>query len=99
MSDRNSAMNCCERYGIPFAAWDLRLYLDTHPADTQAMEKFAQLCGMCGDSYASAGIRPCDYADGIWHWLDGPWPWEPEANCRPDHSACASAEICARGGR
>lgn len=94
MTDRSSSLPCCERYGIPFAAWDLRLYLDTHPTDAQAMAQFAQLCGSLEDGcYACRGIKPCDFADGIWHYLDGPWPWEPEANCHTD--ACD----CARGGK
>jgi len=96
MTERNGQRSCCERYGTAFAAWDLRLYLDTHPNDAQAIAQFAQLCAGCdgdGGHYACRGIRPCDYEDGIWHYLDGPWPWEPDANCRPDASGCG------KGGR
>ena len=94
MTDRRQGGSCCERYGCPFSAWDLRLYLDTHPTDTQAMAIFAQMCAeMNGDCYACRGIAPCSYEDGIWHYLDGPWPWEVEGNCRMDGNACA------RGGR
>ena len=94
MTERNGSVSCCERYGMPFAAWDLRLYLDTHPNDGQAMAQFAQLCGgMEHGCYADRGIHLCDDTDGIWHWIDGPWPWEPEANCKIDAAACG------KGGR
>ena len=87
VAERAGQMTCCEQYGKAFAAWDLRLYLDTHPNDAQAIALFAQLCSECGGgNYACRGIRACDYEDGIWHYLDGPWPWEPDANCRVDAS-------------
>jgi len=62
-----------------FAAWDLRLYLDTHPDDQQAQALFSRLCREVEDpSYATA------FLDGSscgtqWEWTDDPWPWE----CRP----------------
>ncbi len=62
-----------------FAAWDLRLYLDTHPDDQQAQALFSRLCREVEDpSYATA------FLDGSscgtqWDWTDDPWPWE----CQP----------------
>ena len=92
--ERTAAANCCERYGCPFAAWDLRLYLDTHPDDTHALAVFAQMYAeVNGDAYPFRGIRPCDFEDGIWHYPDGPWPWEPDANC------ITNAACCGKGGR
>ena len=94
MTDRRQGGSCCERYGRPFSAWDLRLYLDTHPTDAQAIAQFVQLCESYeGGCYACRGLHPCDWEDGIWHYLDGPWPWEPQANCK------TNAGDCARGGR
>ena len=93
MTER-TAVSCCERYGRPFAAWDLRLYLDTHPDDCQALAMFAQMYAeLDGDCYAFRGIKMCDWEDGVWHHLDGPWPWEPDANCKID------ASCCGKGGR
>lgn len=93
MTER-TAVSCCERYGRPFAAWDLRLYLDTHPDDCQALAMFAQMYAeQGGDCYAFRGIKPCDWENGVWHHLDGPWPWEPEANCKVD------ALYSGKGGR
>ncbi len=70
--------NCStEDQQTAFAAWDLRLYLDTHPEDTKALALFQQLCQEAGqDSYATAFL-PGRSAD--WNWTDDPWPWE----CRP----------------
>ncbi len=41
-------------YALPFAAWELRLYLDTHPCDERALEAYKQLCAAAGDK--------CNYA-------------------------------------
>lgn len=116
-------------YALPFAAWELRLYLDTHPNDERAFAAYKQLCASQGCNYAcnvigerdddspSCGctvstpapfcavpgnIRtPVGYSrqnppqqnhsankgcgGRVWHWIDDPWPWEPEANIRGGH--------------
>lgn len=41
-------------YALPFAAWELRLYLDTHPNDERALAAYRQLCSAAGDK--------CNYA-------------------------------------
>ncbi len=35
-------------YALPFAAWELRLYLDTHPEDEAALREYRRLCAMSG---------------------------------------------------
>ena len=40
MNKRETALRCLS--AAQFAAWDLHLYLDTHPWDTQAAEAFRQ---------------------------------------------------------
>lgn len=116
-------------YSLPFAAWELRLYLDTHPDDAAAFAKYKAICasmgdkcnyachtadsgairrsreGGCGCSGNSLGrINSCNNSAGncggrrndggnhngygcdgneaynVWSWIEGPWPWEPEAN-------------------
>lgn len=60
-----------------FAAWDLRLYLDTHPDDAQALALFAQLAQEAqSPSYATAFLP----GGTAWFWTDDPWPWECRAN-------------------
>ncbi len=68
-----------------FAAHDAALYLDTHPDDAAALaywRKYNALGAEAAAAYekkygpltaAAAGGTP-------WPWVNGPWPWEPEAN-------------------
>ncbi len=151
-------------YSLPFAAWELRLYLDTHPDDAAAFAKYKALCaamdGKCnyachitdtrnaarendcgcgnntresvresgcdcgrnthtmarengcgcrngargihdsncgggnyggrrndGGNFSPCTCNSCSCSDGdndevynVWSWIEGPWPWEPEAN-------------------
>lgn len=79
-----SPTGCAEPTGCQaaaFAAWEVRLYLNTHPNDPGALHLFEQLCQQgCSPSYACAFV-PCTAA-GRWSWLDDPWPWEICANER-----------------
>ena len=67
-------------YAVPFAAWEMRLYLDTHPDDRQAMAAYWNFCSQapCRGNYACLSGRECTY--DRWNWIDDPWPWEAEAN-------------------
>lgn len=59
-----------------FAAWELRLYLDTHPDDQQAQELFSRLCVEVEDpSYATAFLTGGSCGTQ-WDWTNDPWPWE-----------------------
>ncbi len=79
------------KWALPFAAWELRLYLDTHPYDQRALATYRQICAATGPNYACAtpqgmtsGTTPsCRGTDGeaeSWAWIEGPWPWQVEAN-------------------
>ncbi len=117
---------------MSFAAWELRLYLDTHPNDERAFAAYKQLCESQGCTYACGVIgmekddkheccrptpmptssnpipgthrmnqmpnhpgcnvpsptphHPHKHPSGrVWHWIDDPWPWEPEANIKGGH--------------
>ena len=61
-----------------FAAWEVRLYLDTHPDDMQARALLQQLVGDCCEpNYATTFLNEeC----ARWAWMDDPWPWNFEAN-------------------
>lgn len=57
-----------------FAAWDLRLYLNTHPDDKEALALFRRLCDEAEDpNYATAFLEGKNCG---WSWTDDPWPWE-----------------------
>ncbi len=67
-------------YGLPFAAWELRLYLNTHPQDRRALTAYWDLLNQQSwqDNYAA--VDSSLYSLDNWNWIEGPWPWEPEAN-------------------
>lgn len=69
-----------------FAAYDMLLYLDTHPEDKKAFKMFQELVNKTNalkcefekefgplSQFASA-------MQDSFNWLDNPWPWEKEAN-------------------
>ncbi|MDR0292769.1 MAG: spore coat protein CotJB [Oscillospiraceae bacterium] len=68
-----------------FAAFDVLLYLDTHPNDRNALQMYDKYLrnhmryqreyeNMAGPLTSDAA------AHGSWRWVDDPWPWEREAN-------------------
>lgn len=67
-----------------FAAWELHLYLDTHPCDSSANEMFrryteeaAMLKKEYERRYGPLSVSASNEAD----WLMDPWPWENERSC------------------
>ena len=72
----------CLPQKLPGSAYDMLLYLDTHPDDAQALSYYNQ----CNELYNSAkktyeerfeplsafGSQPLE----DWDWNDGPMPWE-----------------------
>ncbi len=77
---------CCKLLqGVDEASFymqDLKLYLDTHPCDTVAIEMFREACRQyktCKEAFecncyplTSCGSRD----DNNWDWLMGAWPPE-----------------------
>ena len=66
---------------MAFAAWEVRLYLNTHPHDECALKLYQQLCQQAPKPNYACTFAPCT-GNGGWNWLDDPWPWECEANGR-----------------
>ena len=71
---------------IAFAMWELRLYLNTHPNDKEALmmlHKLQENC--CEPNYATTFLEEVCCSDGTrnpaWRWTRDPWPWEYDANC------------------
>ncbi len=86
MNERERAMRHVQI--TTFALVEANLYLDSHPDDTAALEYFkkyrelqahavAEYEKMFGPLFPSNGIDQCR-----WRWVETPWPWEYEANCR-----------------
>ena len=66
-----------------FAAWEVHLYLDTHPNDAAAIAAFNQYKRRAmelaeeyeekyGELMPNKNTNP-----NSWEWLNSPWPWEP----------------------
>lgn len=75
-------------YEISFAVDDVKLYLDTHPWDdealvyfneysrlrNEALREYAQYYGpLTIDTVACSGYQK-------WNWINEPWPWQ-EGGC------------------
>jgi len=64
-----------------FAAWELRLYLNTHPHDKEALALFRKLCKETEEpNYATSFLKD-DGCTGGWGWVKNPWPWEFDCQC------------------
>ncbi len=68
---------------VQFALWELHLYLNTHPADLQAIAlheqyemKLAKLRGEYEEKYGPLTPMAGEGVD----WLKNPWPWDVEGS-------------------
>lgn len=81
---RAELLNQIQSYG--FAAYDMLLYLDTHPKDKKAFSMFKQLVEKTNKlrkeyEKEHGPLSPFSAANfDSFTWLDSPWPWEKEAN-------------------
>lgn len=71
---------------LSFAMQELRLFLDTHPADTAGIalfNKYAQKLATLQAEYERLyGPLNADSPNvgSTWRWVKDPWPWEAAAN-------------------
>lgn len=66
---------------------ELKLYLNTHPSDREALTKYNHYVkqfrvlideyNQCYGMYNPNALSPYP-----WQWIEEPWPWEYEANFR-----------------
>ena len=82
MADRTKLLRKLQ--AAQFAAWELHMYLDTHPCDKQAYEmfrKYTQEAQMLKrefeEKYGPLMVSNSNNAD----WLCDPWPWENQGSC------------------
>ena len=79
---RSAPTGCAEptpHQASAFAAWEMRLYLNTHPNDESALQMFEQICRQTHQPNYACTFAPCVH-NGCWTWIQDPWPWELEAN-------------------
>lgn len=76
----------CNLQSYNFAAYDMLLYLDTHPDDKKAFRLFKELVAKTKEikneyqeKYGPLSAYATADSD-TFNWLDSPWPWEKEAN-------------------
>ena len=84
--DKHQLMNDIRTYS--FAVLEAALYLDTHPRSRCALEYYKKYNTLLTDAkteyeetYGPLSIFS-GTSDECWSWVEGPWPWEYEANCR-----------------
>lgn len=70
---------------LSFGIQELALYLDTHPGDTDALElyrEYQQLYHEGKEKYElmCGPLNHISKSNGVYRWLDGPWPWEISKN-------------------
>ncbi|WP_254639194.1 spore coat protein CotJB [Cohnella sp. GbtcB17] len=68
---------------VDFALVELNLFLDTHPADMQALQQFNQLAQLRKQLMASFEQKygpQMNFGNSFsrypWQWVDTPWPWQ-----------------------
>ncbi len=73
---------------VSFAVDDVKLFLDTHPCDPEALAYFAEFSKLRNQAlkeYAkyfgpltidTVTASPCEK----WNWINEPWPWQ-EGGC------------------
>ncbi len=69
-----------------FAALDLQLYLDTHPNDTETVEKmnsYKEMAMPLIKQYEEqfGPLTKRSEQGNNWQWIKAPWPWENEEDC------------------
>lgn len=77
MNERQKLLRCLS--AEQFAAWELHLYLDTHPADKKAKEMYERHQARATELREEYECKygPLSPRDGEGcEWLKDPWPWE-----------------------
>lgn len=82
--------NCgtCEQ-AATFAAWEMRLYLNTHPHDREALDLFRRLCKEAGETNYATTFLTDACCTTAWNWVKNPWPWEYSCQCGNEKQDCS----------
>jgi spore coat protein JB len=80
MNERDSMMRRIK--SIDFAMWELHIFLDTHPNDTEALalhEKYSKrrdaLVAEYEQRFGMLGMKNIT-GENRWQWVNDPWPWD-----------------------
>lgn len=82
MDVRNKEKLFAHIQATSFVLDELRLFLDTHPRDQEALEHWRRTEKIRNDAvkeytkcYGPINMYDVDVKDR-WTWAEGPWPWE-----------------------
>ena len=70
-----------------FAAWELNVFLDTHPNNAEALARYKAYKRTAEELMAQfeSKFGPLEaqnvYNDARFDWVNNPWPWEIEGEC------------------
>ena len=70
-----------------FAAWELNIFLDTHPNNPEAIARYKAYKRTARELMAQfeSKFGPLEaqniYGDARFEWVNNPWPWEIEGEC------------------
>lgn len=81
-SQRASKLNEVQKYF--FAAYDLQLFLDTHPHDAEALKMYSEIVKKAKNAKKDfeCEFGPLDsfsasnFSVDEWKWNANPWPWD-----------------------
>ena len=69
---------------MQFAAWELHLFLDTHPDNAEALRKQQEYTektnALIAEYEANYGPLRTSGDMDRWAWVNDPWTWETECN-------------------
>ncbi len=69
---------------IEFVIADLKLFLDTHPCDADALKLYKDQVQKVKDlrekyvAFYGPLMAECYEPDKTWAWIDDPWPWNKQ---------------------
>ena len=82
-SERANDLRKVQKYF--FAAYDLQLFLDTHPTNKEALRLYASTVEKAKRAKAEfeekyGPLSPFSAASNTeyWQWIENPWPWDAQ---------------------
>lgn len=81
MMDKNRESLLMRLSAAQFAAWELHVFLDTHPCNKEALvlrDKYVRECNELKKEYEEkfGPLTPKSATPN--RWLENPWPWDYE---------------------
>ena len=81
-SERAKRLRDIQNYN--FTAYDLALYLNTHPTDKKALEMHGEIVKKLDQATKEFEkdfgplTHTANASTDTWNWMEDPWPWEAQ---------------------